>query len=113
VEVREAFEVLAGLVERIDMGEEILFFADDGGSWQFGEDWERILPAWFRVTAATLGPDAFAERVRSVVATRGDYRSPRFLAMARKVANPDQRRALDALVGEAEREGRAKAARKG
>lgn len=98
VEVREAFDALAGLVERIDAGEEILFFADDGGSWEFGVDWAEVLPAWFRATAATVGPDAFAERVQSVVVAQGDYMKPKVLAIAQKAANQDQRRALEALV---------------
>lgn len=112
VEVRQAFDALAGLVERIDAGEEILFFADDGGSWEFGVDWEEALPAWFRATAATVGPDAFAERVQSVVVAQGDYMKPKILAIAQNVANPDQRRALDSLVAGEGRERGAKAARK-
>lgn len=113
MEVREAFDALADLVERIDDGEEILFFADDGGSWEFGVDWEEVLPAWFRATAATVGPDAFAERVRSVVLAQGDTMRPKVLAMARKAANPEQRRALDTLVGREGWGGRAKADREG
>jgi hypothetical protein len=103
-ELREAFEILAGLVARIDDGEEILFFADDGGSWQFGGDWEKILPVWLRATAAAASTEAFAERVRSIIKARGEHRGAKVLAMARKVANPDQRRALDALAGREKRE---------
>ena len=52
--VREAFDILFGLVDHIDQCfDEVLFFADDGGSWQFGEDWHEILPPWFRVLSAT------------------------------------------------------------
>ena len=107
-EVREAFEVLAGLVARIDAGEEFLFFADDGGSWQFGENWEEILPAWFRATATTVDADAFVDRVRSVVAAEGYMRS-KIIAMALRAANPEQRRALDALITKEGWEGPTKA----
>jgi hypothetical protein len=113
LEVIRAFEILAGMVERIDDGEELLFFADDCGSWLFGEDWEEILPAWFRSASATVGPDAFAERVRSVVVAHGAYMRPKVLAMARKAANPDQRRVLGALVAREGWGGGAKTVRKG
>lgn len=88
----------------INDGEEILFFADDGGSWQFGEDWGKILPAWFRVVAATASPEVFAERVMSIIKARGEYRGAKVLAMAWKVANPDQCRALAVLAGGEKRE---------
>lgn len=108
-EVREAFEILARLVERIDEGEELIFFADDGGSWMFGEDWDKILPAWFRVLAATASADEFAARVRSIIKARGEYRGTKVLAMARKAANPEQRAALDVLVDRGKRGTSAKA----
>lgn len=40
----EAFEILFGLVRSIDSAtENIIFFADDGGSWLFGINWPKRL----------------------------------------------------------------------
>src|SRR5439155_10393972 len=39
-EAREAFALLFGLLERINHGEDVIFFADEGGAWQVGVDWD-------------------------------------------------------------------------
>jgi hypothetical protein len=42
--VREAFELLFGLLRRIDEGnDDVIFFADEAGSWQVGVDWSTVL----------------------------------------------------------------------
>ena len=44
----QAFEVLFSLLRYIDEGnDDVLFFADEGGSWSVGVDWSRALPAYF------------------------------------------------------------------
>ena len=54
--VCQAFEIIFSLLTKIDEGnDDILFFGDEGGSWQVGVDWENVLPAWFRVLSATVG----------------------------------------------------------
>jgi hypothetical protein len=96
--VREAFDILFGLVDRIDeTGDEILFFADDGGSWQFGEDWEVILPPWLRVLSATVAPGEYAERVLAMMKSRCSLESKILLPVARKTATAEQRKALAEL----------------
>lgn len=96
--VREAFDILFGLVDRIDdTGDEILFFADDGGSWQFGENWEEILPPWFRALSATASPRDYAERVLAMMKSRCSLERPNLLPVARKTATAEQRKALAEL----------------
>ena len=96
--VREAFDILFGLVDRIDQCvDEVLFFADDGGSWQFGEDWHEILPPWFRVLSATAAPEEYAERVLAMLKARCDLGQRQDAPVARKTATPEQRKALAAL----------------
>jgi hypothetical protein len=96
--VREAFDILFSLVDRIDeTGDEILFFADDGGSWQFGEDWEEILPPWFRVLSATAAPGEYAERVLAMMKSRCSLESRKLLPVALKTATAEQRKALAEL----------------
>src|SRR5260370_22364818 len=49
-EVRQAMDILFGLLNHIDKGDDdAIFFADEGGSWQFGADWARGWPRWVRV----------------------------------------------------------------
>ncbi len=69
-EAREAFELLFGLLRRIDEGEDdIIFFADEAGSWQVGVDWPkaegpaRVLPV-SRRNRATGGVRAARQRCR-------------------------------------------------
>ena len=43
--VCQAFEVIFSLLSQIDAcADGILFFADEGGSWEVGVDWETVLP---------------------------------------------------------------------
>ena len=48
-DVRQAFDIIFDLLDRIDEGREIVFFADEAGAWQVGVHWEKVLPPWFRV----------------------------------------------------------------
>jgi predicted nucleic acid-binding protein len=56
--VCQAFDIIFGLLERLDGGrEDVVFFADEGGAWQVGIDWRTVLPAWFKVVEAMRLPD--------------------------------------------------------
>jgi hypothetical protein len=67
--VCQAFEIIFCLLSKIDEGtDDILFFADEGGSWQIGVHWENVLPAWFRVLSATAGPSEYARRITTFIA---------------------------------------------
>ena len=60
--VREAFEILFKLLRHIDEGnDDIIFFADEGGSWEVGVDLEHCVPRLFPV----LGRDCFCRTVRA------------------------------------------------
>jgi len=94
-EVREAFDVLFGLLDYIDKcNDDVIFFADEGGSWQVGIDWEGILPPWFRVLSATAAPGEYADRVTALLEHHYNYGRDTMLAVARKTATPEQRAAL-------------------
>ncbi len=63
-----AFEILFGLLDSLEDGTgEGIFFAEEGGSWMVGVDWKKVLPAWFRVLAATAAPAEFAQRTEAMV----------------------------------------------
>jgi len=93
--VCQAFEIIFSLLSKIDEGnDDILFFADEGGSWQVGVDREKVLPAWFRVLSATAGPSEYAQRITTLLQRHHQYGRIKMLAAARKVATPAQRQAL-------------------
>lgn len=61
-QVCAAYELLFDLLREIDKFEkDIVFFADEGGIWQFGIQWKRVLPGYFRCLHLAFG-DAEAER---------------------------------------------------
>ena len=92
--VCQAFELIFNLVDRIDAGEdEILFFADEGGSWALGIDWEKVLPAWFRVLSATADPGEYAQRIDSILKKHFANDPTKIVSVASRVATPAQRSA--------------------
>lgn len=94
-EVREAMDILFGLLDHIDeCHDDVVFFADEGGSWQVGVDWARVLPAWFKVLSVTAGPEDFAQRVTTLLSRHYSYGRDKMLAAARRTATPPQRKAL-------------------
>ncbi len=94
-EVREAFDILFGLLDYIDeCHDDVIFFADEAGSWQVGVGWKRVLPPWFRVLSATAAPEEYAERITALLDHHYRHDRDTMLALARKTATPEQRKAL-------------------
>lgn len=99
-ETRVAFEVIFRLLRHIDDGhDDVVFFADEGGSWQVGIDWRAVLPAWFRCLARVAEPEEFAEAVVDIVDAFEPQARGRLFAAAGRVARRAQRAALEARVG--------------
>jgi hypothetical protein len=93
--VCQAFEIIFSLLSKIDEGtDDILFFADEGGSWEVGVDWENVLPAWFKVLSATVGPSEYAQGITTVLKRHYKHGRVKLFAVARKIATPAQRQAL-------------------
>ena len=94
-EIREAFDILFGLLDYIDeCNDDVIFFADEAGSWQVGVDWDRVLPPWFKALAVTVTADEYRKRITSLLDHHYNYGRDKMLAVARKIATPEQRRAL-------------------
>lgn len=68
-EVVAAYELLLDLLREIDRfdRDDIVFFADEGGTWQFGLNWKRILPPYIRCLAKVLEGNAFERRAEAVI----------------------------------------------
>jgi hypothetical protein len=94
--VCQAFEIIFSLLSKIDEGtDDILFFADEGGSWQVGVDWGSVLPAWFKVLSATAGPSEYAQGITRALKRHYKHGRIKMFAVARKIATPAQRQALE------------------
>jgi hypothetical protein len=98
--VREAFDLLFGLLRHIDeCHDDVIFFADEAGSWQVGVDWRSTLPACFRCLADGASAEEYAREVDRIISTFADHDRPWHLAAAGRVANAEQRAALGRLPG--------------
>jgi hypothetical protein len=94
-EVRQAFDIIFGLLDHIDeCREDIIFFADEAGAWQVGVHWEKVLPPWFKVLSATAAPEEYGQRIMSLLKHHYHHGSDKMLQLARKVATPVQRQVL-------------------
>ena len=92
---REAFELLFALLRQIDdCRDDVIFLADEAGSWQVGVDWGAALPAYFRSLADTASAEEFAGEVDRTISDFADFERPRHLAAALCVAKADQKTAL-------------------
>ena len=99
-EVREAMDIFFGLLNHIDEGrDDVIFFADEGGSWQVGVDWPKVLPVWFKVLSATAEPEEYAERITALLSCHYSYGRDKMLAIARRTGTTHQRKALAEVEG--------------
>ena len=97
-ETREAIAVMLALLARLDEGyDDIVFFADEGDSWQVGVDWPKVLAAHFLCLSRTTDPQEFARCVIEVVDKFDRYDREKHIAAARRVATAAQRNALEAF----------------
>jgi hypothetical protein len=99
IEVCNAFGVLLELLRYIDeSNDDVVFFADEGGSWQVGVAWREVLPALFPCTARTVDAEEYAEIVVSIVNQFARHDAKLHFATALDVGTPAQREALRRLV---------------
>jgi len=99
-EVRQAMDILFALLNHLDEGrDDVIFFADEGGSWQVGVDWDKVLPVWFKVLSATAEPKEYAQQITTLLSCHYSYGRDKMLAIARRTATTDQRNALAQIEG--------------
>lgn len=98
-EACEAFELLFDLLRRIDDGgDDIIFLADEAGSWQVGVDWDEVIPAWSACLSQTVEPEEYARRLVSVVDEFEDFSRDKHLTAAKKVGSAAHREAIAARL---------------
>ncbi|MGA2259907.1 MAG: hypothetical protein ABSH28_00560 [Acidobacteriota bacterium] len=99
-ETRAAIEICFGLLRRIDeCGDDVIFFADEGGAWQVGVDWGKVLPAWFVCLSATAEPREYGRRVVEIIEEFDKSNREKHISAAQRAATADQRIALRAAQG--------------
>jgi hypothetical protein len=85
-DVSRAFEILFGLLDNLGDGTGGgIVFAEDGGPWMVGVDWKTVLPAWFRVLAATAAPAEFTQRAEAMICHHCHGEQAEMLVLARSV----------------------------
>jgi hypothetical protein len=95
VELRAAFDILFGLMDDVDQGNDhVIFYAAEGGPWQVDVDWTKVLPPWFWVPSVTATPEERAKRITSLIRHRRNHDCERMLAAVSNSATAEQREAL-------------------
>jgi hypothetical protein len=74
--------------------DDIVFFADEAGSWQVGVVWDRVLPAWFRSMSPATEAYEWAETVVDALNDFAGYQMDEILEAAREAGTTEQRDAL-------------------
>ena len=97
-ETLQAIELILGVLRHVDKcQDDVVFFADEGGSWQVNVDWAKLLPAWFACLSRTTRPDEYAHRVIEVVDEFVKHDRDRQLSAALRIGTASQRKALRSL----------------
>ena len=90
-----AIEICFGLLRQVDKcKDDIIFFADEGGAWQVGVDWGKVLPAWFVCLSAMVEPEEYARRVEKIIEEFDKCNREKHISAAKRAATADQRKAL-------------------
>ncbi len=96
-ETCDAFEALFALLQQLNCDPDaIIFFADEGGAYEVGVDWRKVLSAWFSCLASLVSPDEYAHRVVEMVGRFVEYDRDHCLAQAACHGSAAQRDALAA-----------------
>ena len=72
----------------------IIFFADEGGAWQVGVEWDEVLPCYFKVLAAVAQPNEYAQGVIKIINSHVNYNNDNYFKLALEVAKPPQKKVL-------------------
>lgn len=98
-QAQKAFELLFDLLNEIDKGDDtIVFFADEAGAWQVGVNWTEVLPCYFTALAQVAKPTTYAQKVSQTITAHVEYDRDLHLKTALAMANPTQRKALQASM---------------
>ena len=91
----ESFEIIFNLLRHIDSGrDDIVFFADEGGSWQVNVDWDSVFPAWFICLSKCSASSEYSMRVAQTINEFDRRQRDKHLRIAQTILNQEQAAAL-------------------
>jgi hypothetical protein len=98
-EVIQSFDLLINLLQEIDCdSDSIIFFADEGGSWQVWSSWEELIPAYCQALSAITKPKEYAQKIFDLV-KQNDIRQPeQKLQEVLLISSAGQKKALKLLM---------------
>ena len=79
--------------------DDVVYFAEEPGSWQLGVNWRMVFPAYFRCLVEMASPEEFARTIDQMIRAFAEHERPLHLRTAHKVASAAQQAALRALSG--------------
>ncbi|MEF8731593.1 MAG: hypothetical protein V5B40_06690 [Candidatus Accumulibacter meliphilus] len=95
---RQTFERLCRLLRYIDEGhEDVIFFPDEGGSWQLDIDWRNVFAAYFLCLPETVTAADCATSVDQIIEDFAKHDRPQYRRTAHALASAAQRVALESL----------------
>lgn len=98
-QLHQALKALMDLLREVDGGSiEIVFWADEGGSYEVHVEWEKVLPLWFRCLASTSTPEEYAREVMKALKDFFVHDRSSCRKKALSLATPAQRAALAAAL---------------
>ncbi len=104
-EVAEAFDSIFDLLRQINRGDDtIVFFADEGGAWQVGVEWESVIPAWSQCLASFENPETCAKRILELIDEFAAYERDKLVQAATKALPDEHARALTTAIKEKARD---------
>lgn len=97
--VIESFDLLIDLLEEIDDGgDNIIFFADEGGAWDVWSSWEELIQPYCQALSGITKPQEYAEKIFNLIKYNGVHKPDEQLQQALKISNPAQKKALKLLM---------------
>lgn len=99
--VAEAFDSIFGLLRKINRGDDIIvFFADEGGAWQVGVEWDSVVPAWSQRLAVLEAPETCANKTLKLIDEFASYHRDTLVQSATEVLPNEHARVLTTITGE-------------
>lgn len=101
----EAFDSIFGLLRQINRGDDtIVFFADEGGAWQVGVEWESVVPVWSQCLATFEAPETCATKTLELIDEFASYHRETLVQAVTAVLPDEHARALTTITQESRRE---------
>jgi hypothetical protein len=91
--------LLLSLLQEIDNDcDSIIFFADEGGSWQVWSSWEALIPPYCQALSAIAKPKEYAEKIFNLIKHNDVHQPEKRLEQALLIGSAAQKKALKLLI---------------